>query len=42
MDNPSLAALETCWPTVEAYSDLESSIAVARTCRSLHFAMVGY
>lgn len=32
--------IETCWPTIEAYADLESSVAVAQTCRSLHQAII--
>jgi hypothetical protein len=32
--------IETCWPTIELHCDLESSIAIAQTCRSLHGAII--
>mmetsp|Transcript_11369 Transcript_11369/g.20517 ORF Transcript_11369/g.20517 Transcript_11369/m.20517 type:complete len:497 (+) Transcript_11369:1-1491(+) len=39
-DSTSTNIIETCWPTIESYSDLEATIAIAQTCRSLHYATV--
>ena len=32
--------IETCWSTIETFTDLESTILLSRTCRSLHSLIV--
>lgn len=32
--------IETCWSTIETFTDLESTILLSRTCRSLHSLLV--
>jgi hypothetical protein len=41
-DSPAtgVRVIETCWPAIEKYADLETSVAVALTCRSLHQAII--
>lgn len=32
--------IETCWPTIEKFTDLESTISLSSTCRSLHSLII--
>mmetsp|Transcript_9508 Transcript_9508/g.16887 ORF Transcript_9508/g.16887 Transcript_9508/m.16887 type:complete len:511 (-) Transcript_9508:33-1565(-) len=43
MDSSSptpMIVIETCWPTIETFLHLETSIAIAQTCHSLHRAII--
>ena len=40
--SPSTPAsvIETCWPTIEVFLDLEATVSIAQSCRSLHAVII--
>lgn len=40
LSTTATTAIETCWPTIETFTDLESTITLSSTCRSLHSLLI--
>ncbi|KAL9186228.1 hypothetical protein ACHAXT_005466 [Thalassiosira profunda] len=36
MDSSPVSVIETCWPAIEPFVDLEGSVSVSQTCTTLH------